>query len=443
MKLCIEHLSKKYGELQVLQDLSLTLEQNACYCLMSPSGSGKTTLLRILMGLETADSGRIFTQGGPEWPLGISAVFQEDRLCPSFSPMENVQMALKEKWKEEKLAQAMTCLLPKECLTRPVSTLSGGMKRRTAILRAVLPFGKVTLLQGDPGDGKSKLMLSIAALLSKGEPLPFTDEEKTEPMTIIYQTTEDDADDTVVPRFNSAGGNGENLIFIKEDEKSLSFGDNRIAEAIEKYHAKLLILDPMSSYIGEGCSMNNANETRAEFNHLIAVAKDTGCAIVIIAHMNKMKDTNPLYRTNGSIDIAGAARSILAITRTPNKEASAERCMVQVKSNLAPTGSAILFEVAEKGVDFISEMEMTAEQAFQSLAPKMGRPNDKEIKAKEFLVEMLKDGEMLSTDCEEKLEAAGFKKSTVKKAKKKAGVISEKKGFLWYWSLPAGEIPKE
>ena len=205
-----------------------------------------------------------------------------------------------------------------------------------------IPFGKVTLLQGDPGDGKSKLMLSIAALLSNGEPLPFTDEEETEPMTIIYQTTEDDADDTVVPRFNSAGGNGENLIFIKEDEKSLSFGDNRIAEAIEKYHAKLLILDPMSSYIGENCSMNNANETRAEFNHLIAVAKNTGCAIVIIAHMNKMRDTNPLYRTNGSIDIAGAARSILAITRSPNKEAPAERYMVQVKSNLAPTGSVVL-----------------------------------------------------------------------------------------------------
>ena len=72
MKLCIEHLFKKYGELQVLRDLSLTLEQDACYCLMSPSGSGKTTLLRILMGLETADSGRIFTQGGPGWPLSFS-----------------------------------------------------------------------------------------------------------------------------------------------------------------------------------------------------------------------------------------------------------------------------------------------------------------------------------------------------------------------------------
>ena len=74
-----------------------------------------------------------------------------------------------------------------------------------------IPFGKVTLLQGDPGDGKSKLMLSIAALLSKGEPLPFTETEENEPMTIIYQTTEDDADDTVVPRFNSAGGEEKTL----------------------------------------------------------------------------------------------------------------------------------------------------------------------------------------------------------------------------------------
>ena len=78
-----------------------------------------------------------------------------------------------------------------------------------------IPFGKVTLLQGDPGDGKSKLMLSLAALLSKGEALPFVEDENAlEPISIIYQTTEDDADDTVVPRFNSAGGDGEKLIFI-------------------------------------------------------------------------------------------------------------------------------------------------------------------------------------------------------------------------------------
>ena len=308
-----------------------------------------------------------------------------------------------------------------------------------------IPFGKVTLLQGDPGDGKSKLMLSLAALLSKGEALPFVDEEnKLEPMSIIYQTTEDDADDTVVPRFNSANGDGEKLIFIKEDEKNLSFGDDRIREAVVKCNAKLLILDPMSSYIGETCSMNNANETRAEFNHLIAVAKDTSCAIVIIAHMNKMKETSPLYRTNGSIDIAGAARSILAITRTANKDNTSERYLVQVKSNLAPTGSAIVFEVAENGVNFLDEIEMTADDAFSILAPRMGRPNDRLQAAETLIKVILKDGsKMLATDCEAKLEADGFKKSTIKKAKKRAGVVSNKDGFSWYWSLPMVDKPNE
>ena len=292
-----------------------------------------------------------------------------------------------------------------------------------------IPFGKVTLLQGDPGDGKSKLMLSLAALLSKGAPLPFADE--------------DDADDTVVPRFNSAGGDGDRLIFIKKDEKSLTFGDDRIREAVEKYHAKLLILDPMSSYIGDTCSMNNANETRAEFNHLIAVAKNTSCAIVIIAHMNKAKDTSPLYRTNGSIDIAGAARSILAVTRTANKQNPAERYLVQVNSNLAPMGSAILFEVVDKGVNFLDELELSAEDAFSASAPRMGRPNAREEAATDFIRSLLAGGRQLASDCEAKLEAAGFKKSTYKKSKKKAGVRSVKDGFLWYWTLPEVEKPIE
>ena len=104
--------------------------------------------------------------------------------------------------------------------------------------------------------------------------------------------------------------------------------------------------------------MNNTNETREGFNYLIAAAKDTGCAIVIMTHLNKTKGTNPLYHTNGSIDLAGAARSILAITRTPNKEALTERYMVQVKSNFAPIGSAMVFEIVEKEVDFISEADI-------------------------------------------------------------------------------------
>lgn len=307
-----------------------------------------------------------------------------------------------------------------------------------------IPFGKVTLLQGDPGDGKSQLMLALSALASKGKPFPFVDEEDThEPMTVIYQTTEDDADDTVVPRFIASDGDRDKLLFIRETEKSLTFDDDRIRSAIVQSGAKLLILDPLSSYIGDGCSLNAANEMRSKFNHLIAVAKDTGCAIVIIAHMNKLRETSPLYRTSGSIDIAGVARSILAITRTSNKENPNERVLVQVKSNLAPTGLAILFEVGENGIRFIDEIEMTAEQAFASVAPKLGRPSEEFESCKDFILDLMKCGKLPSAACEELLKDNGFKKSTIKKAKKEAGVVSVKEGMVWYWTLPAAEGPDQ
>ena len=150
-----------------------------------------------------------------------------------------------------------------------------------------------------------------------------------------------------------------------------------------------------------------------------------------------------VYRTSGSIDIAGAARSILAIARTKNEDDPNERVMVQVKSNLAPTGSAILFAVNENGIDFLDEIELTAEQALAAFVPKQGRPSEKTDAAISFIKEMLKDGRLPATDCEARLEAAGFKKSTVKKAKKNAGVSSEKDGFLWYWTLPTGGAGSE
>lgn len=306
-----------------------------------------------------------------------------------------------------------------------------------------IPFGKVTILQGDPGDGKSTLALKVALSLTKGDPLPFTDEEPREPVTVIYQTTEDDLDDTVVPRFLSSDGNAERLIFIKENEKRLTFGDPRLIEAIRKYDAKVLILDPLSAYIGENCSMNMANETRAEFNHLIETAKATDCAVLIVAHMNKMRSTEPLYRTVGSIDVVGAARSVLSVVRTNNKENPNERLLVQVKSNLSSTGSAIVFEVSEDGVNFIDEIEMTAKEAFELSGPKMGRPSEKCDEAKRFIEKFLGDGKPHpASECIQKLKAAGFKESTFKKAKRKLGVVTDKPSFGFTWQLPKVEEGK-
>lgn len=304
-----------------------------------------------------------------------------------------------------------------------------------------IPFGKLTILQGDPGDGKSKLMLTIAALLTQGNPLPFCDiEEAQEPMVVIYQTTEDDPEDTIVPRFIEAGGVTSRLIFIKEDIKNLTFTDIRIRRAIELFGAKLLILDPLSAYIGDSLSLNAANEMRTAFSSLADVARDTGCAIVIVAHMNKMKDANPLYRTSGSIDIAGVARSILAVVKQRNREDQNDRILVQVKSNLAPLGSGILFRVTSMGIDFIEEIEINAEDAFFSDRAKAGRPSvivDRCVKRIKDILGV--EGRALATECEKELIKEGYKKSTIRKAKKIAGVFSEKVGFIWEWSIPERE----
>ncbi len=134
MKISVKNLSKSFGPLQVLDRVSLTLDDERPYCLMSPSGSGKTTLLRILMGLERPDAGEISGLAS----LRISAVFQEDRLCEAFTPVENVQMVTGKSCTLKQLRSELARVLPEESIDRPVGTLSGGMKRRTAIVRALL-----------------------------------------------------------------------------------------------------------------------------------------------------------------------------------------------------------------------------------------------------------------------------------------------------------------
>ena len=126
MTLELQHISKSYDGLPVLKNLNLSFQQGQCYCLMSPSGSGKTTLLRILMGLEQADHGLILADGTPQdmSSLPASAVFQEDRLCESFSPIENVAMCAGRSLKAPRIKWELARLLPEECLNRPVSTLS-------------------------------------------------------------------------------------------------------------------------------------------------------------------------------------------------------------------------------------------------------------------------------------------------------------------------------
>lgn len=133
MSIVLKGIKKSFGKKKVLQDINLTLEDNGIYCLMGPSGMGKTTLMRILLNREKADSGTVTGIHAGE----ISAMFQEDRLCPSLSAVQNVALVCDGKVDEKALLQELEQILPANCLQQPVAQLSGGMKRRVALARAM------------------------------------------------------------------------------------------------------------------------------------------------------------------------------------------------------------------------------------------------------------------------------------------------------------------
>ena len=300
-----------------------------------------------------------------------------------------------------------------------------------------IPRGKVTILQGDPGEGKSTFMLTLAAYLTRGEPLPYTDYDKPpEPVTVLYQSTEDDYDDTIVPRFIKAGGIRDRLAFIDESESPLTFEDGRILDAIKQTGAKLLVLDPLASYIGN-CSLNASNEVRPKFNALINAARETDCSIVVVNHMNKMPGVKALYRTPGSIDVAGAVRSILLLARDPEEED--KRYLVQTKMNLASKGDTLEFRINDSGIEFTGVSEKTADEILrnQDFIADIGRPDTRLQEAKAVIEEMLAAGTAVpAEDCEAILAKNGIRRSTAQSAKRELGIVSIRMQNQWYWKLP-------
>lgn len=208
-----------------------------------------------------------------------------------------------------------------------------------------IPCGKITMLQGDPGEGKSTLIIHVAAILTKGGYLPDGQKIK-KPEMVIYQCSEDGKGDTIKPRLEQAGADCSKVAFIKEDNDELTLEDERIRNAIIQISAKMVVLDPIQAFIGHNGNMTNAVKMREILSKLSKVAAETNCAIVLVGHMNKSGGGNQLYRGLGSIDIAAAARSILMVSR--DKEEPWKRYMFPVKSSLAPEGEPIGFELDKK-----------------------------------------------------------------------------------------------
>lgn len=293
----------------------------------------------------------------------------------------------------------------------------------------MIPYGKLTIVQGDPGDGKTTLILNIAAKLSRGEGLD-ENMKPTEPMNIIYQTAEDGLADTVKPRLEMAGADCERIMVIDESEKSLSMIDERLEEAIIKTNAKLLILDPIQAYLGGGMDMNRANEARDMTKKLGALAEKYKCAIVLIGHMNKASGNKAAYRGMGSIDFFAVARSVLLVGRVEGEPNI--RAVVQIKNNLAQFGHPKAFELMESGFRWLGDYEITADEVLGGIAPKANKLEQ----AKQMLRELAETSKAVqSNEIFEMAEEQGISKRTLENAKKELGVRAKKINNSWYWEL--------
>ena len=292
-----------------------------------------------------------------------------------------------------------------------------------------IPFGKLTIIHGDGGEGKTTLILQLAALLSRGEKLPCDSTER-EPIKVIYQTAEDGLGDTIKPRLLADNADCSQIKVIDESEATLTMLDERIEKAIVETGARALILDPVQAYIGAKVDMNRANEVRAILSQLGRIAGQYRCAIILVGHLNKVQGNKSNYRGLGSIDFQATARSVLIVGRL--KDNPQIRVMVQDKSSLAPEGEPIAFELGkENGFRWLGHYDISVDDLLS------GIPKEKKSEqAENLILEYLSKGKYPQKELVKKAQAIGISKRVLDEAKKALNVRSLKEGSQWYWELP-------
>ena len=295
-----------------------------------------------------------------------------------------------------------------------------------------LPFGKLSVLQGNPGEGKTYFAMHLAAACTNGKLLPNM--ERIEPFNVIYQTAEDGLGDTVKPRLIEAGADLDRVLVIDDSDVQLTLSDERIEKAIIENNARLVIIDPIQAYLGADVDMNRANEVRPIFMRLGQVAQRTGCAILLIGHLNKAAGMQSLQRGLGSIDIAAAVRSVMFIGKL--KHDPTMRILTHEKSSLAPPGVSLAFSLGDEGgFRWVGEYDITADEMLSGIEPQR---ETKTQQAKDLICALLAGGkQVLSEDIDKAALERGIPGRTVRDAKRELGdalkskIVEGRKKVFW------------
>lgn len=291
-----------------------------------------------------------------------------------------------------------------------------------------IPVGKLTILQGDSGKGKTMAMLNIIAALTTGRDLlsPPGSPQISEPINVIYQTAEDGLGDTIKPRLLAAGADCSRVFVIDECEKALNMSDARLEHAISDTGAGLVVLDPLQAYLGENVDMHRANEVRPKLRLIGDAAARHNCGMVLIGHLNKMGKAKADYRGLGSIDFMAAARSVILCA--PSSRDPDVRVLALMKSSLMYEHSPVAFRLSkERGFEWIGEYEANVDDLLRDSKPKGAKTMD----AKRFLREQLDEGMIPSTDLYAAAMEQGISKKTLRNAMKDIGTQSIKDGDRW------------
>lgn len=293
-----------------------------------------------------------------------------------------------------------------------------------------IPFGKLTIVQGNPGEGKTFFAMQLAAACTNQKFLP--DMEPFEPFNMIFQTAEDGLGDTVKPRLVSSGADLQRVLVIDDAENPLTLADDRIEKAIRENNARLMVIDPLQAFLGANVDMNRANEVRPVFRKLADIAQSTGCAIVMIGHLNKASGAQSTYRGLGSIDIAAVVRSILFVGKV--KDDPTTRVIVHEKSSLVPPGQALAFSLGDqKGFRWIGAYDISAEDL---LAGGEGTKTElKQEQAVKLIYELLSDGREVSVaELNKEAIERGISERTVRMVRNsmKDKLESERRGKDWW-----------
>jgi hypothetical protein len=310
-----------------------------------------------------------------------------------------------------------------------------------------LPRGKLAVLDGDPGLGKSAVTLDVAARVSAGLELP--DGERCGPAGVVLLSAEDGLADTIRPRLDAAGADTERILALstvpegRVAERTICIPNDLhiVEQAIGRVGAALVVVDPLMAFLGEKTDAHKDQHVRRALAPLAALAERTRAAVLIVRHLNKTAGGNTLYRGGGSIGIIGAARSGLVVAKDP--EDPERRILAANKHNLSKAAPSLVssLETAPNGAARVvwgGTSELSASDILKEPADSEQRSAMSEAKA--FLLKELKDGPVAAERVKKDSRAAGVSERTLKRAKRALGVGSEKEGDgSWSWVLPEGK----